>query len=208
MLRAVIIAAAAFILASCGGGRQLPAVTDIEVVETEWPMASEWGADAATSGVEDAGWPSGVTVWLTIDNPVGSMVLREGRLRLTCGGGRAAVLVLGERVRIPDRGLCKVQVPLRLRVARNASALSLRSAIVRRDGAAIGVDWEIAVRRGMWRGRVSEGPATLDELLSAEDMERLWRVLDRVSGVTAGSATGGAGENVVGAGGGSEDTTR
>lgn len=39
------------------------------------------------------------------------------------------MLVLGEHVRIPDRGVWRVEVPLRLRVARNASALSLRAAI-------------------------------------------------------------------------------
>ena len=73
-------------------------------------------------------------------------------------------------------------VVLRLRVARNASALSLRAAIERRDAAAISLDWELAVRRGAWRGRVSEGPATLEQIFRPEDMERLWNVLDRVSG--------------------------
>lgn len=140
------------------------------------------GVAAADAGDSSAAWPSGVTVRLTIDNPAGSVVLREGRLRVTCGGGRSAVLVLGERVRIPDRGVWRVEVPLRLRVARNASALSLRAAIERRDAAAISLDWELAVRRGAWRGRVSDGPATLEQIFRPEDMERLWNVLDRVSG--------------------------
>lgn len=208
MRRVATIAVAALLLASCGGERQLPAVTDIEVVETEWPASSEWGAETATSDAQDAGWPSGVTVWLTVDNPAGSLVLREGRLRLTCGGGRAAVLVLRERVRIPDRGLCKVMVPLRVRVARNGSALSLRSAIVRRDAAAIGVDWEMSVRRGLWRGRVEEEMTSLDKLLPVEELERLWQVLDRVSGATVGSGAAASEESVIGTESGTADETR
>ena len=180
MLRIFIMVAAALLAAACGGERQLPSVVGIEVVSTEWPMPS--GVAAADTVDSSAAWPSGVTVRLTIDNPAGSVVLREGRLRVTCGGGRSAVLVLGERVRIPDRGVWRVEVPLRLRVARNASALSLRAAIERRDAAAISLDWELAVRRGAWRGRVSDGPATLEQIFRPEDMDRLWNVLDRVSG--------------------------
>lgn len=183
-MRIVTIVAAALLLAACGGERRLPAVVGIEAVEAAWPMpsghaAAEAGGDAEVSS---AAWPSAVTVRLTVDNPSGGVVLREGRLRVTCGGGRAAVLVLGERVRIPDRGVWRVEVPLRVRVARNASALSLRSAIERRDAAAVTLDWELAVRRGAWRGRVSDGPATLDRIFPPENMDRLWHVLDRVSG--------------------------
>lgn len=183
-MRIVTIVAAALLLAACGGGRRLPAVVGIEAVAAAWPMpsghaAAEAGGDAEVSS---AAWPSAVTVRLTVDNPSGGVVLREGRLRVTCGGGRAAVLVLGERVRIPDRGVWRVEVPLRVRVARNASALSLRSAIERRDAAAVTLDWELAVRRGAWRGRVSDGPATLDRIFPPENMDRLWHVLDRVSG--------------------------
>lgn len=185
-MRIVTIVAAALLLYSCGAERRLPSVVGIEVVETEWPMESGWGAPAGDAGADGgpsaAGWPSGVTVRLTVDNPAGSVVLREGRLRVACGGGRAAVLVLGERVRIPDRGIWRVEVPLRVRIARNASALSLRSAIERCDAAAITVDWELAVRRGAWRGRVGDGPATLDRIFPTENMQRLWQVLGRVSG--------------------------
>lgn len=183
MLRIFIVVAAALLAAACGGERQLPSVVGIEVVSTEWPMPS--GVAVAEDSSE--AWPSGVTVRLTVDNPAGSVVLREGRLRVMCGGGRAAVLVLGERVRIPDRGVWRVEVPLRLRVARNASALSLRAAIERRDAAAVTLDWELAVRRGAWRGRVSDGPATLEQIFRQEDMERLWSVLDRVSGADTGT---------------------
>lgn len=180
ILRILSVVAAALLAASCGGERSLPSVVGIEVVETAWPMPS--GVAAADTEDSSEAWPSGVTVRLTVDNPAGSVVLREGRLRVMCGGGRAAVLVLGERVRIPDRGVWRVVVPLRLRVARNASALSLRAAIGRRDAAAISLDWELAVRRGAWRGRVSDGPATLEQIFRPEDMEHLWSVLDRVSG--------------------------
>lgn len=164
----------------------MPSVTGFEIVEAEWPMPSgaASGADAGT----EVGWPSGMTVRLTIDNPGAAVVLRGGRLRVTCGGGRAAVLVLQERVRIPERGQWRVLVPLRLRIARNASALSLRSAIERRDAGAVSLDWEIEVRRGMWRGRVGDGPATLEGLLPESGMQRMWQVLDRVSG--GGAATG------------------
>lgn len=179
MLRIFFVVAAALLAAACGE-RQLPSVVGMEVVSTEWPMPSGVAVAAAEDSSE--AWPSGVTVRLTVDNPAGSVVLREGRLRVMCGGGRAAVLVLGERVRIPDRGVWRVEVPLRLRVARNASALSLRAAIERRDAAAVTLDWELAVRRGAWRGRVSDGPATLEQIFRADDMERLWSVLDRVSG--------------------------
>lgn len=182
-MRIVTILAAALLLAACGGERRLPAVVGIEVVETAWPMSSgRTEADAGRDAEGSAAWPSEVTVRLTVENPSGGVVLREGRLRVTCGGGRAAVLVLGERVRIPDRGVWRVEVPLRVRVARNASALSLRSAIERRDAAAVTLDWELAVRRGAWRGRVGDGPATLERIFRPEDMDRLWDVLDRVSG--------------------------
>ena len=180
ILRILSVVAAALLAASCGGERSLPSVVGIEVVETAWPMPS--GVAAADTEDSSEAWPSGVTVRLTVDNPAGSVVLREGRLRVMCGGGRAAVLALGERVRIPDRGVWRVEVPLRLRVARNASALSLRAAIGRRDAAAISLHWELAVRRGAWRGRVSDGPATLELIFRPEDMEHLWSVLDRVSG--------------------------
>lgn len=178
ILRILTVVAAALLAASCGGERRLPSVVGIEVVSTSWPMPS----GVAVADDTSAAWPSGVTVRLTVDNPAGSVVLREGRLRVMCGGGRAAVLVLGERVRIPDRGVWRVEVPLRLRVARNAPALSLRAAIGRRDAAAITLDWELAVRRGAWRGRVSDGPATLERIFRPEDMEHLWSVLDRVTG--------------------------
>lgn len=192
-MRIVTVVAAALLLAACGGERQLPSVVGFEVVATEWPMESGWGAPAGDSdadgGSSAVGWPSSVTVRLTVDNPAGSVVLREGRLRVACGGGRAAVLVLGERVRIPERGVWRVEVPLRVRIARNASAMSLRSAIERRDAAAITADWELAVRRGAWRGRVGGGPAALDRIFSAGDVQRLWQVLDRVSGAaSAGGA--------------------
>lgn len=177
-VRFLTFVAAVLLLAGCGGTRRLPAVSGFEILETEWPMPS----------AEDARWPSGMTVRLTVDNPGGAVVLRGGRLRVMCGGGRAAVLVLGERVRIPGHGQWRVRVPVRLRIARNASALSLRSAIARRDAAAVSVDWELSLRRGAWRGSVDADLETLDGMLSGEELQHLWQVLDRVSGASGEGA--------------------
>ena len=157
---------AALSLAGCAAdvGRT-PSVTGVRLAEVEF------------SDGDDI--PSLVTLAVTVDNPSRGVKILNGRLRISFRGRRAAMLTLAEAVRIPPRRTAEVAVPLRVNVAHNSAALSLRAAVRRRDASDIGIELETAVRSGIVRGEAAkQGVVPLTEAVPSRMLDEVWRALD------------------------------
>ena len=93
------------------------------------------------------------------------------------------MLTLAEAVKIPPRGVSEVAIPLRVNVAHNSAALSLRAAVRRRDASGIGIETEVSARAGLIRGEAAErGVVPLEKAVPTRLLDIMWRTLDEFTG--------------------------
>ena len=165
-LRTIFVLSAALCMAGCAAdaGRG-PSVTDVRVTEIEFPDGEEI--------------PSRITLAVTVENPSRGVKILGGRLRIYYRGRRVAMFTLAEKVKIPRRRTSEVTVPLRVNVAHNSAAMSLRAAVRRRDAGDIGIEPEISVRSGILSGEMAvRGVVPLTEAVPERMMDEVWRALD------------------------------
>ena len=160
----LLIAFAALLLASCSG-MALPTIESVGVVESV--------------GVND-GWPSHITLAVEVNNPSSRIKLLSGRVRLSYGGRRVAMFTLEDKVVVPARCRSIVEVPLHLAVQRNAQTLAFREALREHRSESISIDWQVALRSRMTYISREQATRPIAELLSQEQQEALWQMLDKM----------------------------
>ena len=166
---------AALCLAGCASdAARGPRVIDVRLADIGDPA----GAPAAGGGL-----PSRVTLLATVENPSRGIKISSGRLRISYRGRRVVMLTLAEAVKIPPRGVSEVAIPLRVNVAHNSAALSLRAAVRRRDASGIGIETEVSARAGLIRGEAAErGVVPLEKAVPTRLLDIMWRTLDEFTG--------------------------
>ena len=104
--------------------------------------------------------------------------MSDCRLRVSYRGRRVLMLWTEQKVTIPARSRSRIVVPLRLAVARNSQSLPLQQALSRRDLSEVTLDWEFKARRGIAAGRIEQSGVAASEVLSTEQQEQLWKMLE------------------------------
>lgn len=164
MVRRLVIAFAALLLASCSSAA-LPTIESVGVVASE--------------GVSD-GWPSHIKLAVEVNNPSSRIKLLSGRVRLSYGGRRVAMFTLEDRVVVPARCGSIVEVPLHLAVQRNTQTLAFREALREHRAESISIDWQVALRSHMTYISREQTTRPIAEVLSAEQLEALWQMMDKM----------------------------
>lgn len=138
------------------------------------------GAEQPTqiSPDEQLALPDQITLQADVENPGAKLTLKQGRVRIGYRGRRVVVLSLNEQVKVPARGEYSIEVPLRVSVARNSQSLPLREALRQHDLTDVEIDWEFKLRRGIVGKRIVQPSCKVSELLSIEEQQRLWQLLD------------------------------
>lgn len=165
MVRILWLWAVALAMVGCSVGR--PAIGDVALVGTDYPVAGEW--------------PSRVELAADVDNAGGRVKLLRGRLRVSYDGRRVVVLTLERKVVIRGRESGQVVLPLRVSVARSSQSLALREALREGELERIGVDWQVAVRRGVAYAELEQPMRPLGEVLDAAQRERLIEILRSIN---------------------------
>lgn len=137
-------------------------------------------AEQPTQISPDEQWalPDRITLQADVENQGAKLTLKQGRVRIGYRGRRVVVLSLDEQVQLSARGVYRIEVPLRVAVARNSQSLPLREALRRHDLTDVEIDWEFKVRRGIGGKRIVQQSCNIAELLSAEEQQRLWQLFD------------------------------
>jgi hypothetical protein len=128
-------------------------------------------------GVEGAEYPSEAVLCVGVDNRAGAFTIRQCRLRFGIEGRRQVVVSLAERVKV-GRGEQSVTLPIKINVVHNSLTMRLREMLSRGEVSAIEVDGEYQVRRGLLSRRGQIPPTPLTELLSKEELEQLWNMIE------------------------------
>lgn len=165
MMRRLVIAFAALLLASCSG-MALPTIESVGVVE---------------SVGESEGWPSHITLAVEVNNPSSRIKLLSGRVRLSYGGRRVAMFTLEDKVVVPARSLSIVEVPLHLAVQRHTQTMAFREALREHRAEQLGLDWQVALRSRMTYISREQTTRPIAEVFSAEQLEALWQMLDMMN---------------------------
>ena len=132
------------------------------------------------ASVEQAeGSPSRVVVAVGLDNKGYGVKLRDGRIRISYKDRNVVILSLEEGVKIAPRRRQEVELPLRVSVAHNSSAVAFREAIRRGDVSDVKVSWQAKARvAGIKNSEIELPPTPIAELLSAEQIEQLCRAFN------------------------------
>lgn len=165
MVRILWLWAVALVMVGCSAGR--PAIGDVALVDADYPVAGEW--------------PSRVELAADVDNAGGRVKLLRGRLRVSYDGRRVVVLTLERKVVIRGRESGRVVLPLRVSVARSSQSLALREALREGELERIGVDWQVAVRRGVAYAELEQPMRPLGEVLDAAQREQLIEILRSIN---------------------------
>jgi hypothetical protein len=129
------------------------------------------------AGVKGAEYPSEAVLCVGVDNRAGAFTIRQCRLRFGIEGRRQVVVSLTERVKM-GRGEQSVNLPIKINVVHNSLTMRLREMLRQRDISQIEVDGEYQVRRGWLSRRGQIPPTPLTELLSKEQLEQLWNIIE------------------------------
>lgn len=156
----VLLASLLLLLTACSGA---PSKIDFEGVEVV--------------SIEDKEYPSSAVLRIDVNNCAGAFTLRQCRLRFGIEQRRQVVVTLTERVKI-GHGEQSVTLPLKISVVHNSLTMRLREMLSRRDASQIDVDGEYWVRRGLLSRRGQITPMPITELLSKEDLEQLWNIIE------------------------------
>ncbi len=127
--------------------------------------------------VQGEEYPSSAVLRVDVDNHAGVFTLRQCRLRLGIEQRRQVVVTLAESVRV-GRGKQSVTLPIKINVVRNSLTMRLREMLARRDASQVEVDGEYRLRRGLLCRRGQIAPRHLSELLSKENVEQLWKIIE------------------------------
>ena len=168
MWRAYLIALLSLLAVGCGR-QSMPAVLDVEVVQTQWEGASE------------EGWPSRIVLRVEVENPAARIAVLEARLRLSYASRRVAMLRLEEKVVVPARSRSVVYVPLHLAVQRHTQTMAFREALREHRAEQLGLDWQVALRSRMTYISREQTTKPIVEVFSAEQLEALWQMLDMMN---------------------------
>ena len=166
MWRAYLIALLSLLAVGCGR-QSMPAVLDVEVVQTEWESEGD-----------DEAWPSRIVLRVEVENPSARIAVLEARLRLSYASRRVAMLRLEEKVVVPARSRSVVYVPLHLAVQRHSGTLAFREALRERRAEQITIDWQVALRSRMTYIKDERGPRPIAEVLTQEQLEAVWEMID------------------------------
>ncbi len=143
------------------------------------PSAVEVESVDVVSAEQIDGVPSRVVVAVGLDNKGYGAKLRDGRIRISYKDRNVVILSLEEGVKIAPRRRQEVELPLRVSVAHNSSAVAFREAISRGEVSEVKVSWQVKVRvAGVKRSQIELPPTPIAELLSAEQIEQLCRALN------------------------------
>ncbi|MBO7195411.1 MAG: hypothetical protein J6V27_05200 [Alistipes sp.] len=148
-------------LASCGSGNKN--YFNIENVEVTEVVGEEY--------------PSAAVLNITLNSSIGAITLKSSRLRFGVEGRRQVVVTFTDKVKF-RRGWQIVTVPIKISVVHNSLTVKLQEALAQHESRAIEVDGEIKIRRGLFSKRETLSPTTLDELLTKEQMELVWSMID------------------------------
>lgn len=129
------------------------------------------------AGVKGAEYPSEAVLCVGVDNRAGAFTIRQCRLRFGIEGRRQVVVSLAERVKV-GRGEQSVTLPIKINVVHNSLTIRLREMLSRGEVSAIEVDGEYQVRRGLLSRRGQIPPTPITELLSKEELEQLWNMIE------------------------------
>lgn len=122
--------------------------------------------------------PSRVVVAVGLDNKGYGAKLLEGRIRISYKGRNVVILSLTESVKIAPRKSV-VELPLRVSIAHNSSAVAFREAISRGEVSEVKVSWQAKARvAGVKRSQIELPPTPIAELLSVEQIEQLCRAFN------------------------------
>ena len=143
------------------------------------PSAVEVESVEVVSAEQIDGVPSRVEVAVGLDNKGYGAKLRDGRIRISYKDRNVVILSIGESVKIAPRRRQEVELPLRVSVAHNSSAVAFREAIRRGDVSDVKASWQVKVRvAGIKNSEIELLPTPVAELLSAEQIEQLCRAID------------------------------
>jgi hypothetical protein len=119
-----------------------------------------------------------VVVAVGLDSKGYGAKLLEGRIRISYKGRNVVILSLTESVKIAPRRSVVVELPLRVSIAHNSSAVAFREAISRGEVSEVKVSWQAKARvAGVKRSQI-ELQTPIAELLSAEQIEQLCRAFN------------------------------
>lgn len=162
------MALVALAFVACGEPKQV-SIDSFEVLTASGlttESASEWQL------------PSHLTLLAEVDNQGSKVRMSDCRLRVSYRGRRVLMLWTEQKFTIPARSRSRIVVPLRLAVARNSQSLPLQQALSRRDLSEVTLDWEFKARRGIAAARIEQSGVAASEVLSAEQQEQLWKMLE------------------------------
>lgn len=172
MLRRVIYLLLALIFVACSATE-----TEREIViRSVNPIGEEW-QEWQQSGQQ--GLPQTISLSVQVENAGAGLKIRGGEAELRYGGRKVAILRLQEKVKIMGHRNSQVMLTMRLHVAHNSQAQALYEALRNRSADGISIGWNLKVRKGLFAGRVKQEAMALGELLSEQDMERLWQMMKR-----------------------------
>lgn len=129
------------------------------------------------TNIEGDEYPSKAELDLTINSSLGAFTLKQGQIRFGVEGRRQVVVTLCDKVKF-KRGWQVVTMPVKISVVHNSLTMKLQEALERHDARAIEVDGEIKLRRGLFTRKVALPTTTLEELLTEEQLEYIWSVMD------------------------------
>lgn len=159
MRRFLVIALLLLVLSGCNNKKYF----NIEAVEV--------------TNIEGDEYPSKAELDLTINSSLGAFTLKQSQIRFGVEGRRQVVVTLCDKVKF-KRGWQVVTMPVKISVVHNSLTMKLQEALERHDARAIEVDGEIKLRRGLFTRKVALPATTLEELLTEEQLEYIWSVMD------------------------------
>lgn len=133
---------------------------------------------ATTADGEEWQLPSRLTLAVEVDNQGAKVRMRNCRLRVSYRGRRVLMIWAEQKVSLPANSRSLVVVPLRLAVARNSQSLPLQQALSRKDLSEVTLDWECKVSRGIAGKRIEQSGVAASEVLSVQQQEQLWKMLE------------------------------
>ena len=123
--------------------------------------------------------PKRVVLTLDIDNPSYAAKLLKGRVRISYEGRNVVILSLDEKVKVAARSRQQVDVPLHVGFARNSSAVAFKEALRNHDLTNVKLDWQLDVRvAGIKRSQIVQAAEPMAEILSEEQLQKLWQMLE------------------------------
>jgi hypothetical protein len=135
------------------------------------------GVEVQTLDERD-GWPSHMLLSVDVENPSARIKLLSARCRISYSSRRVAMLSLEDKVVVPARSRSVVELPLHLAVQRTSQTLAFREALREHRSESISIDWQVALRSRMTYLRDEQGPRPIAQVLTPEQLEALWEMLD------------------------------